>query len=200
MSVERLQDLVLRSRQHSFSLHAAMSLCFQLRMDYGGPVPLTYPSPRWVQIPFRPRTKEAAALRFESLTLSISTYKPPGLHGKSPPAISSKPTKPVPHQYPSASHSRLPFTAGCHLVMGRGCSARFPFQWLKCLSRNRALYVTAQKAGMSAVSSLRSSRTVESQLASLTCHRTFAALSLFTLLSHEASACARGRPAAGRFC
>lgn len=43
MSVERFQDLVLRSRQHSFSLRAAVSLRFQLRMDYGGPVPLTYP-------------------------------------------------------------------------------------------------------------------------------------------------------------
>lgn len=189
--MESLQDLVLRSRQHSFSLHAAMSLCFQLRMDYGGPVPLTYPSPRWVQIPFRPSTKEAAALRFESLTLSISTYKPPGLHGKSPPAISSKPTKPVPHQYPQCLALTAPIYCGMPPSHG---------QWLKCLSRNRALYVTAQKAGISAVSSLRSSRTVESQLASLTCHRTFAALSLFTSLSHEASACARGRPAAGRFC
>lgn len=45
MSVERFQDLVLRSRQHSFSLRAAVSLRFQLRMDYGGPVPLTYPQP-----------------------------------------------------------------------------------------------------------------------------------------------------------
>lgn len=104
--------------------------------------------------------KEAAALGFESLTLSVSTYKPPGFPWQ----------KPSCHQLQTNETSTTPVPQGLVLtapiycrtlpiVTGRGCSAHFPFQLLKCLSRNRALYVTANKAGISAASSLRSDRT-----------------------------------------
>lgn len=171
--------------------------------------PSPTPNPHWVQIPFkipfRQSTKQAAALGFESVTLSIPTYEAPGFPWQ----------KPFCHQRQTNETSTtsvsqcLALTAPIYcswMLPSHGqehgvCSALFPFQLLKCLSRNRALYVTAKKARINAASSLRSYRTVESQLSSLTCHRTFVNISLFTLLSHETLACDRaGSLAAGRFC